>query len=129
MDALRRSNQAFNDGDLDRALELWDPQAVYYEQPGTPLDTAEVLRGLDQIRASLTSYLTEFPDFHSEIEELVDAGDKVVCVQRWTGTGRGSGLPVDLEEVILLTFEDGKIIEGRVHADRASALEAAGVQQ
>ena len=129
VDALRRSNRAFNDGDLDQALELWDPQAVYYEQPGNPLDTAEVLRGLDQVRASLASYLAEFPDFHSEIDELVDAGDKLICVQRWTGTGRGSGLSVDLEEVIVLTFENGKIIEGRVYPDRASALEAAGVQE
>jgi ketosteroid isomerase-like protein len=129
LDALRRSNNAFNDGELDRALELWDPQAVYYEQPGTPLDTAEVLRGLDQIRASLMSYLAEFPDFHSEIGELVDAGDKVICVQRWTGTGRGSGLPVDFEEVIVFAFENGRIIEGRVYPDRASALEAAGLSE
>ena len=129
VDALRRSNQAFNAGDLDRALELWDPRVVYHEQPGTPLDTAEVLRGLDQVRASLASYLAEFPDFHSEIDELMDAGDKVICVQRWTGTGRGSGLSVDLEEVIVFTFENGKIIEGRVYADRASALEAAGLSE
>ena len=59
----------------------------------------------------------------------MDAGDKVICVQRWTGTGRSSGLSVDLEEVIVLTFENGKIIEGRVCPDRASALEAAGVQE
>ena len=75
------------------------------------------------------SYLAEFPDFHSEIDELMDAGDKVICVQRWTGTGRGSGLSVDLEEVIVFTFENGKIIEGRVHPDRASALEAAGLSE
>jgi ketosteroid isomerase-like protein len=129
VEALRRSNRAFNDGELDRALEVWDPEAVYREQPGTPLDTAEVLQGLDEIRASLMSYLAEFPDFHSEIDELVDVDDKVVCVQRWTGTGRGSGLSVDLEEVILFTFENGKIIEGRVYADRASALEAAGITE
>jgi ketosteroid isomerase-like protein len=128
LDALRRSNQAFNDGELDRALELWDPEAVYHEQPGTPLDTADVLHGLDQIRASLTSYLAEFPDFHSEIDELADAGDKVVCVQRWTGTGGGSGLSVDMEEVIVFTFQNGKIIEGRVYPDRARAREAAGLQ-
>ena len=88
-----------------------------------------MLRGLDQIRASLASYLAEFPNFHSEIDELVDAGDKVVCVQRWTGTGRSSGLSVDLEEVIVLTFENGKIIEGRVYPDRASAFEAAGLRE
>jgi ketosteroid isomerase-like protein len=129
VDALRRSNEAFNDGDLDRALELWDPQVVYYERPGTPLDTAEVLRGVDQVRASLSSYLAEFPDFHSEIDELVDAGDKLICVQRWTGSGRASGLSVDLQEVIVFTFENGKIIEGRVCPDRASALEAAGLSE
>jgi ketosteroid isomerase-like protein len=129
VDALRRSNQAFNAGDLDRSLELWDSDAVYYEQPGNPLDTADVLRGLDQIRASLASYLAEFPDFHSEIDELVDAGDKVVCVQRWTGTGRSSGLSVDMEEIIVLTFENGKITEGKVYPDRTSALEATGLSE
>jgi ketosteroid isomerase-like protein len=129
VEALRRSNKAFNDGDLDGALEIYDPQVVYHEQPGTPLDTAEVLRGLDQVRASVTSYIAEFPDFHSEIDELVDAGDKVVCVQRWTGTGRSSGLSVDLEEVIVFTFENGKITEGKVYPDRASALEAAGLSE
>jgi hypothetical protein len=34
VEALRRSNRAFNDGELDRALEVWDPEAVYREQPG-----------------------------------------------------------------------------------------------
>jgi ketosteroid isomerase-like protein len=129
VDALRRSNKAFNDGDLDGALEIYDPQVVYHEQPGTPLDTAEVLRGLDEVRASVTSYIAEFPDFHSEIDELLDAGDKVVCVQRWIGTGRGSGLSVELEEVIVLTFENDKIIEARVYPNRASALEAAGFSE
>jgi ketosteroid isomerase-like protein len=129
LEAVRRSNQAFNDGDIDAALEVWDREAVYYEQPGTPLDTGEVLRGRDQIRASLMSYVAEFPDFQSEIEELVDAGGKVICLQRWTGTGRESGLSVSLPEVILLSFENGKIIEGRVYPDRGSALEAAGLRE
>ena len=129
LDAIRQSSQAFNDGDIERALDLWDPQAVYYEQPGTPLDTGEVLRGRDEIRASVMAYLEEFADFHSEIDELVDAGDKVVCVQRWTGTGRGSGLSVSLPEVLLLTFDKGKVIEGRVYPDRAGALEAAGLSE
>jgi ketosteroid isomerase-like protein len=129
VDALRRSNQAFNNGDLDQAPELWHPEAVYHELPGTPLDTAEVRKGLDEIRASLKAYVAEFPDFRSEIDELVDAGDKVVCVQRWSGSGRGSGLSVELEEVIVFTFENGKVIEGRVYPDRASAPGAAGLRE
>ena len=129
VDAVRRSNQAFNDGDLDGALENYDPQVVYHEQPGGPLDTAELLQGLDEVRASVASYLAEFPDFRSEIDELVDAGDKVVCVQRWTGTGRGSGIPTEFAEVIVHTFQNGKVTEARVYPDRASALEAAGLRE
>ena len=88
-----RSDHEFNEGDLEGALKLFDPDAVYYEQSGNPLDTGDVLRRLDQIRDSVSSYIGQFPDFRSEIDELVEAGDKVVCVQRWTGTGRGSGIP------------------------------------
>jgi ketosteroid isomerase-like protein len=128
LEAVRRANQAFADGDLDAALELWHPDAVYYEQPGTPLDTGEVLRGVEQIRASVEAYMDEFPDFHSEIDELIDVGEHVVCVQRWVGTGRTSGLEIDLQEILVLSFDDGKVVEARVHADRRSALAAAGVE-
>jgi ketosteroid isomerase-like protein len=129
VDAIRRSNHAFNEGDLEGALQLFDSDAVYYEQPGNPLDTGEVLRGLDQIRESVSSYIAQFPDFRSEIDELLEAGDKVVCVQRWTGTGRGSGIPTELAEVVVHTFEKGKVTEARVYPDRASALEAAGLEE
>jgi ketosteroid isomerase-like protein len=127
VDAVRRSNQAFNEGDLEKALELFDYDAVYYEQPGNPLDTGEVLQGRDQIQDSVSSYIAEFPDFRSEIDELLEAEEKVVCIQRWTGTGRGSGIPTEFEEVILYSFENGKVTEARVYPDRASALGAAGM--
>ena len=129
VNAVRRSNQAFNEGDLEGALKLFDPDAVYYEQSGNPLDTGDVLQGLDQIRDSVSSYIAQFPDFRSEIDELVEAGDKVVCVQRWTGTGRGSGIPTEFAEVVVHTFRNGKVTEARVYPDRASAFEAAGLSE
>jgi hypothetical protein len=38
----------------------------------------------------------------------------MICLQRWAGTGRGSGLSVNWQDVIVFTFESGKVIEGRV---------------
>jgi ketosteroid isomerase-like protein len=125
----REVNAAFNAGDFERWSAFLDPDMVYFEQPGTPLDTAEVLRGREQIRQSVTAYRTEFDDFHSDIDELIDAGDKLVCIQRWTGKGRESGIPIELQEIIVYTFRDGRIIEGRVYPDRASAIEAAGLRE
>lgn len=127
LEALLRANRAFNNGDLDRALEPFDPSVSYYEAPGNTLDTSEVLRGLAEIRDSLTAYIAEFENFRAEIDELVDAGDRVLCVQRWMGTGRSRGTPVEFQEVLVYTFAEGKITEGRVFPDRASAAAALGL--
>src|SRR5947208_16760020 len=113
--AIRRAARAFREHDFDQAFELYHPDVVYYENSGTPLDTAEVLRGRDEMGTSLAAFIDEFPDFHSEIDELLDGGDKVVCVQRWVGTGRASGVPINLQEIIVFTFTQGKVIEARVY--------------
>jgi ketosteroid isomerase-like protein len=104
-----------------------DPNVVYYEQVGTPLDTSEVLRGRDQVRKSFAAYVEEFPDFRSEIDELIDGGEAVVCVQRWVGTGRASGISLELPEVVVLAVADGMITEGKAYPDRAAALRAVGL--
>jgi ketosteroid isomerase-like protein len=127
VEVVRSAVAAVNGRQWDRWLELLDPDVVYYEQAGTPLDTSEVLRGRDQVRASFAAYVDEFPDFRSEIDELIDAGDAVVCVQRWVGTGRASGVLIELAEVLVFTVENGMITEGKVYPDRRAALTAVGL--
>jgi ketosteroid isomerase-like protein len=129
IDIVRSASAAMNDRRWDRWLELLDPAVVYYEQVGTPLDTSEVLRGRDQVRESYAAYIEEFPDFRSEIDELIDAGDEVVCVHRWVGTGRASGATIEMAEVVVLAIAHGMITEGRVYRDRAAALEAVGLME
>jgi ketosteroid isomerase-like protein len=124
---VRSAAAAINARDWHRWLELVDPNVVYYEQEGTPLDTSEVLRGRDQVRESFAAYVAEFPDFRSEIDELIDAGDAVVCVQRWVGTGRASGVSIELAEVLVLVVENAMITEAKVYPDRAAALDAVGL--
>jgi ketosteroid isomerase-like protein len=128
VDALRSAVKAFNEGDLDGVLAMYDPQAVFVTD-GSAVDRPAVMLGADQIRATLQTFIAEFADFRMEVDELLDAGDKLICVQRWAGTGRGSGIPIELAEIIVFTFKDGKIIEGRVHPDRTSALQAAGLSE
>jgi ketosteroid isomerase-like protein len=128
VEVVRRASAAMNGRHWHRWLELMDPNVVYYEQVGMPLDTAEVLRGRDQVRESFAAYVEEFPDFRSEIDELIDAGEAVVCVQRWVGTGRASGVSIEFSEVVVLAVADGMITEGKVYPDRAAALRAVGLQ-
>jgi ketosteroid isomerase-like protein len=127
VEIMWRINEAFNRGDWDSWSSLIDPEIVYYEGVSY-LDTPPVM-GREQMRKASESFIAELDGFRADIEELIDAGDRVLCVTRWSGTGRGSGLPVELLEAIVYMFRDGLLIEGRVFPDRAAALEAVGLSE
>ena len=63
------------------------------------------------------------------IEESIDAGDKLVCVQRAATTGKGSGVRSELHYACVYTFgDDGQITEVNEYATREEALEAVGLK-
>jgi ketosteroid isomerase-like protein len=68
-------------------------------------------------------------DFRFEVEELIDAGEQVVPVVRLLGKGKGSGVPVDQQDIHLWTMRDGKCSRDVVYRDRAETLQAAGVSE
>ena len=71
-----------------------------------------------------------FDGFRAEISEYVDAGDEVVCVTRWVGTGKQSAVVVDVSQVDVYAFRDGKVIEVTLaYRDKRAALEAVGLSE
>jgi ketosteroid isomerase-like protein len=64
-----------------------------------------------------------------DLEEIIDAGDRVVLTAHHRGRGRGSGLEIEARyyEVYMLT--KGKIIRVDEYSERAPALEAAGLRE
>lgn len=59
-----------------------------------------------------------FPDYHEELEEMIAEGDKLVMRLTITGTQLGrwgplplTGKPVRFEEIVILRFVDGKVVE------------------
>jgi ketosteroid isomerase-like protein len=60
----------------------------------------------------------------------VDAGaDKVLVHQRSDVRGRASGAAVELDYWVVITFREGRIVRDQWFADRAEALEAAGLSE
>ena len=65
-----------------------------------------------------------------EIEELIDAGDKVLLLIRYGGRGQISGADVEVLVWNLWTFRDGEPVGWTYFGeDRAAALEAAGLRE
>ena len=52
-------------------------------------DTDKELRGLDQLRQGINNLHTAFPDLHYIIEDLLEAGDKVIARCKGAGTHHG----------------------------------------
>jgi ketosteroid isomerase-like protein len=73
--------------------------------------------------------LASFGEMKSEVEEWIDAGERVIAMVHNYGRGRRSGVPVDNLEAHLWTVRDGLLLRLQIFATRAEALEAAGLRE
>jgi ketosteroid isomerase-like protein len=76
----------------------------------------------------MQTWVDEFNDYWFEVDELIDAEDQVVLLWRDGGVGKSSGVRVEQEAATIYSVDDGCISHARVYADRARALEAAGLR-
>ena len=73
---------ALQDGRVDDAVALYEPDAAFIPQPG-----AEPLHGLDQIRAALAGFAALRPTLTPDIRKVVQAGDIATVLNSWTLDG------------------------------------------
>jgi uncharacterized protein (TIGR02246 family) len=79
-------------GDLERALRLYEPDAVLVPQPG------EVVAGIDAIRPALAPFFAGGGRMTSEVRKVVEAGDLATVLNHWTlDAVQPDGTPVKLE--------------------------------
>lgn len=81
-------------------------------------------------RKSFSVVRGTYEDFEIRVEHVIDAGDEVVVVlARYSGTGRGSGVPVEGEHGYVWTVRDGMAVHFRWFQSHREALEAAGLRE
>ena len=71
----------------------------------------------------------DWDELETVIEEVIDAGDKVVMAVRYRGRGRASGVEVNDQLFEVHTFRDGQCVRKVDFQERAAALEAAGLSR
>jgi ketosteroid isomerase-like protein len=70
-----------------------------------------------------------FEEFHAEPENFAQAPEIVVADTRVSGLGKRSGVPVELQFTVVVSFRNGKIVRVRNFLERPEALEAAGLSE
>jgi uncharacterized protein (TIGR02246 family) len=78
---IERFSELLAQGDLEAMLELYEPDAAFAPQPG------ETVKGRDEIRAALESFLAVKPRMEGTVEKVIEAGDTALVSNRWRLSG------------------------------------------
>ena len=120
VELVRRIYDAWGRNESPR--ELIDPDVEYVNPPYA------VEPGTRRGRRSFAAVRDTYEDFELRIERMVDAGEEdVVVLAHYTGTGRGSGVPVAGEHGYVWTVRGGVAVRFRWFQSHQEALGAAGV--
>jgi ketosteroid isomerase-like protein len=110
-------------GDRAEAEAIFDPDVVINPTEEGPS------YGLDAIRDNIEHWKGAWEELEVTTEEFIDAGDRVLVTAHHRGRGRGSGIEVDTRFYLVYSLRNGKVVRSDEYADRADALEAAGLSE
>jgi ketosteroid isomerase-like protein len=128
VEVVRAWFEAWERGGVDAAAEFFDTRIDWRAAEGA-LDDPGPISGEDAMRAYVQDWLDDFDELRVEPEELIDAGEQVVAVQRISGRAKASGVETELRYAVVYTIREGKIVRGREYWERAQALEAVGLSE
>jgi ketosteroid isomerase-like protein len=121
---VRLYNEGWREADFHVVFELLDPEIVWTAIEDAP--DAGTYRGHEGVRGYMQDWLDDFDLGGWSIEESIDVGDRLVCVQRASATGKGSGVGGDIHYASVYRFgEDERIVQVNEFATRDDALAAA----
>jgi ketosteroid isomerase-like protein len=119
---------AYNRRDAEAAIALSDPEIVWSPVFARMTEGRGTYRG----HAGMRQYFEDLAEFseegHAEFSEVHDLGDQVLALGHVSMTF-ASGVELDQELAVLMSWRNGKCVEGRSWLSHAEALEAAGVRE
>jgi uncharacterized protein len=121
---VQQAYDAWNRGDWDAVLEIFDPRIEVAPPAGWP--EVGTVSGRDDVRQALEGAVETMRALPSiEVEDLRESGDRVLAHVRTGGTGRGSGVSLEVSFSQVFTLREGKIARIEFFLDRVAADQAA----
>jgi ketosteroid isomerase-like protein len=89
-----------------------------------------VYRGHQGVVRSFAELSEGFEDFGFEVDQLIDADNRVVALGRMYGRGRTTGIRAEIPLGVVCTYGlDGKLVRYESFRNVADALEAVGLPE
>jgi ketosteroid isomerase-like protein len=119
------TQEAWRRGEID--MSLFDPD-VTYEDTTLPDHVGETYRGHEGVVRASERWIEPYEGLRIELEQIVDAGHRLVSIHRARAKARHTGIEFDGLLAYLWTFRDDKVIHFRSYRDPEQAMEAAGLR-
>lgn len=120
MALIRAAYDALNEGRLDWAAENLPPDFELVPAPGAGLPGSFV--GPEGVARFFAEVADAWEPLRSDVQQVVDLGDRVVVVGRIRHVGRGSGIELRAVAAHLWTVEDGIPVRLELIGDPEEAL-------
>jgi ketosteroid isomerase-like protein len=124
---VRRLMEAFDRGDFDAQLSMLDRDVELVEWPEGP--DQRRFRGHDGAGQAFESWFEAWEWLRNDVQEFVEAGDKVLARGRTYGKGKGSAVEVAIDAFNVYTVREGKVTRIEFFTTEEPALRAAGLDK
>ena len=107
----------WNECDVSRVSEFYSDN---FEADYPHTDWGNGLEGLCNLATQVHS---DLPGYTENIDQLIDAGDKIIVILSISGSHPVSGNEISFRDVTVLTIKDGKIVNQRGVGDLLTLYE------
>jgi ketosteroid isomerase-like protein len=130
VEIVRAAMEDWLRGDMAAVLLTWDPQVVWDTSHFRDWPESNYL-GADGVQEFLGEWLeTWADDYELDVEEVLPAPDgRVVTLITHRGTGRRSGVRMELRMAQIVTLRAGKVARFDNYDNQPDALEAVGLSE
>jgi uncharacterized protein len=125
VELVKSAFEAWNRGDVAVFMDHLADDVVWLEVSGWLEQEGHEVHGRERLERNFVGLLDTWESYRLELEEVHDAGERVVVVVRELARGRSSGLEIDSLWGYLVTVNDRKLARVEAYRDPAAALAAA----
>ena len=127
MEIVRRAYEAANRGDFASVAAYLHPEIEFHTYSQSP--EAGVYRGKEAVRKYNEALFGQFEAIRFEVEELVDAGDRVAVMSTQHAVPKGGHSEMKVHMAEVWTIRDRLLAERHSYSTKAEAFEAAGLSE
>src|SRR5687768_6978636 len=110
VELVRKAWDAWVRGDLNALFASYLAPEVVYDLTHFREWPDRLYRGSEGVQRFFNEWLEVWEDFEARADEIVAAPDGRFVILVWhRGTGRHSGLPMEMEWAVIVTYRDGMV--------------------